>query len=872
MNPNATNLARTPLAGRRAALLWLAVATFFSGCHEDSHVPADRLEIVSGNNQAQLTGQLLGEPLVVRALGKRSLDLLGRKKARIPAAGVPVTFELDAPTTESTGTIDEPPANGGGGSGLPAGAAGGPEGKPTPSPDPVLLRGSNDQIGRQLLVVNTDEDGLARVFVQLGTGSGGWNVEADIVKRGERIRFSLVSGVRKFQSHTENVIGGKVDLSLSMAEPAGDERIPVHQVVYRVVGEPPGAGGPATLKNPRDRTDPGGLQRAPTELTLGDRPGVYQVLAEISSDAPGGTGPESHPFRGIVFHVVAMDWIRIGLWLASGLLLFVLGVRLLGSGVLLLTGDHMERAVASWSQNRGVGYLGGALCGFAFQSSSLVTSHLSSLANGGLLTSARSVGILAGAAAGGTILTQILALELGSFAAPCLLAGILVIVLRGRSHLRPWAWVFLGVGLILLGWNLLRESIELAALSETLRTEVLLQRTPADHGYPAYAANFLAYCAIGGAAGFLLRTSNLLVVVAMMLALQGVISATAAVPIVLGANLGAAVMVFLLTRGKRREARSVALVAVGLQLFGFFLAVVLSLVVINDQPAFLHLVDALTPGQLQPLNHNPARHVAMAHTLHNVFAGLIGVILSKRVLRLGDRLLPTSSVTEVKPHRLDPQLVTVPSLALRQATAEVIYLSEVGRKTVAEAFDAFRYSNLDLAEQVIRRAETTTAIYQDLGLFLVEVSQNQLTRANAHQIDILQSAAESQLRIGELAERLRDLASRRIEEKIEATEEIDRDLGETYDLVVAQFGNIIGLLRQRDARAEEQAAKMVERLAKFSTRVEAYWERRLQQAEGPNSPLELHLQTIIYQEAFSILFRVAAELGHVAQRMRLFTP
>ena len=232
-------------------------------------------------------------------------------------------------------------------------------------------------------------------------------------------------------------------------------------------------------------------------------------------------------------------------------------------------------------------------------------------------------------------------------------------------------------------------------------------------------------------------------------------------------------------------------------------------------------------------------------------------------------MLPPATTDAVTPHQLDPHLLEVPALAIRQAAAEAIYLTEIGRKTVAEAFDAFRYQDLQLSEQVVRRAETMTSIYRNLSLFLVEVSENQLHRAAAGQLEILQGAAESQVRIGELAERLRDLASRRVEEQISANEEAERDLGEAYDLVVAQFGNILSLLRQQDSRTEENAAKLVERLAKFSARVEGYWRQRA--TNTSTSAVDAHLQTLIYHEAFGILLRIAERLAHVAQRMRLLS-
>ena len=89
---------------------------------------------------------------------------------------------------------------------------------------------------------------------------------------------------------------------------------------------------------------------------------------------------------------------------------------------------------------------------------------------------------------------------------------------------------------------------------------------------------------------------------------------------------------------------------------------------------------------------------------------------------------------------------------------------------------------------------------------------------------------------------------------------------------MGQFSNILTLLRERDTKTEENAVKLVERLAKLSARVEALWRQRIEQAESKLSPLEVHLQTVVYQEAFGILFRIASHLAHIAEKMRILSP
>jgi phosphate:Na+ symporter len=534
----------------------------------------------------------------------------------------------------------------------------------------------------------------------------------------------------------------------------------------------------------------------------------------------------------------------------------------------------MHLPTGKWAVSRFQGYAGGVLTGAIFESSSLVTSYLASFANGGLLTASGALGLILGANLGSTLLPQILSLRVAWLTAPFLAAGTLLLLLPRRANLGSWGWVFLGAGLVLVGWEVLAESAGLAALSHTFRDEFLFAQVDYGLAFSRYAARFLAYFFTGALAAFLLRTSNLIVVIAMLLAASGTIQVPTAVPLVLGANLGSAAMVFALSLRKRREAKRLALSNLLVQVFGCAGAVVLSLIPIGGRTPFIWLIESVSPARaVADLSGNVATQVACAHTLYNLAAGWVFLAFPWALLGPLDRLLPGAGASaDLKPYLLDRNLISVPSLALRQATEEVVYLTEVCRKTTAEAFDSFRYNDLSLSEQVLRRGEVITGIHREVIQYLVAISENQLARRDATQLKVLQTAADSLARIGEQGERLRDLAARKIEERIGGHEEVDRDLTEAYDLVLAQFANILTLLRHHDPKTEESAVKLVERLAKFSTRIEGQWRQRLETPGSPPAPMSIHLQAVLYQEAFGILFRIAAHLAHIAQSMRILAP
>ncbi len=859
-------------SSRRPLTLALSLGLLVS-CDKPSSPDPTRLSMVQGDHQCGAPEVILKLPLEVRVLGPRSRDWLGRRGSRPPVGGGVVTFALESMREREeqlaeNSEEDEPPA------------------KPDDRLFPTLLRTADEKPDDEprdpwRLKVTTDASGLARAWVRLGRKNGDWRVEASVERpdtgKLEKDHFRLVCGVERIDEVREAAVGEKVPIALKLVkwyDGAGNPvPVPDRRVFFRVVGQPYGTAEEATIRNVRARTEADGVRRH-SEVTLGDRPGLYYVLAEVESAVSEADDPDD-PVRGILFRIVAMDWYLVVAKLIAGGLLFLIGVRFLANGFLLILGPYLHFESGAWRESRVLGYLGGGLVGAIFQSWSTVASHLVSFANGGLLTARGGLMLLLGASLGATVLPQVLSLELSFLTIPLLTLGLVFFLLPRRKGLNSWGWVFLGGGLVLASWSLLVDGTELLSLSERFKTEVIppsLDYTGPASSYFSLASSFFLVLLVGLASGFLLRTSNLLVILAILLASHQVFDVAMAIPLIIGANFGSALLLLARSSFKTREARRLATTGFVFHLLTTVLVSVLSFVPFQGTSLFLLLVDWLTPGYLfYPVPESAGHHVAMAHTLYNLIGGLIFLAWPRGLLGITNRLIPPRTVTEeIKPHKLDQQLIPVPALALRQATQEVVYLTELSQKSIAESFDSFRYGDLKLADHVVRREETISTIHTELTQYLLLVGENQLSRHDATNLEVLQTTAGALFRIGENAERLRDLTARRIEEKVEGSEDTDRELSEVYDLVIAQFDNTVTLVRRRDPRVEESSIKQMERLSKYRTRLEAYWRQRVEESESEGgTSVAVHLQTLIYQEAFDLLFRVASHLSHASQRMRI---
>jgi len=828
-----------------------------TGCYKPP--TADRpalIESISGNHQCALPGEILPKPLVVRVLGQSSRDFLGRRGQRRPLKDQPVTFRFRLEGLAEKSESGKDPS----------------EDSPAFIPDPDGEKEITERLVKK--EVKTDASGTASVWIRLGDKNGDWRIEASIPREGRKDldeQFRVVSGVEKIADNIEATVGSEIPISLRLqARQDNGELAPLEgrTVHMRIAGEPPIRGEPASLNNRRAKTGKDGVRKG-TDLTLGDRAGIYRVLAEIegSEDDP--------PIRGIIFTVMAIDWLRIAVEISVGVIFFLLGVRFLANGFLIVLGPHLHHATGRMAKNRILGYLGGILAGITFQSHSTVTSHLMSFVNGGLLKSRGAMGLLLGALLGATALPQILALRIDFLIAPLAGLGLLLVVLPRSFGLAHWSRIFLGAGLALASWSLLGSGIEQLEMSSRFKSDVLPASLSFQQPWAVMAGSFAYLLLAGAGIGLVLRTSNLVVIIAMLLASRGILGPLSMVPLIIGANLGTGLSSLFRSFFKNRGTCRLGICLLVIHLLTTILFSVLSLMPREGTSLLLWFIDQVTPGSLfHPLRENVEFHIAMTHTFYNLAASLIFLVLPGIATGLASLVLPAKrGADDLKPYRLDENLIPVPGLALRQVLEEICYLAELCQKNIAEAFDSFRYSDMNLAGQVARREEIIAGIHREASRYLVLVQENQLSRRESTEIEKLQSSVAALSRVGEAAELLRELASRRIEDKIQPAEEMDRDLGEIYELIMKQFSNIMVLLRSPTNRLEESAVKTVERLAKFRSRLETQWKQRIEQAnENSEDQVLLHVQTSAYQQAFDALFQAASHLGHIAERMRLLSP
>ncbi len=312
-----------------------------------------------------------------------------------------------------------------------------------------------------------------------------------------------------------------------------------------------------------------------------------------------------------------MDLTQIVLGLVAGLALFLYGVGRLAAGMRAAAGDRMQRLLARATTNRFAGVLTGAAATAVLDSSSVTIIMVVALVDAGLLTFARSLGVILGANVGTTVSSQLIALDVQRYAPLALAAGLLVGVLARRRHPEGrWAHAgtaLFGLGLVFFGLA------QMGAAVEPLKASGRFAAWMAGLERPAVGV------AVGALTTLVIQSSSATLGMAITLASQGLLTLPAGVAVMLGAEVGTCADTLVATLGRSREALRAGVfhllfnaAGVGVGVWG---------------------VEALS-AFARALGGDTARQIATAHVAFNVLGVAAALLVLGPAARALERLIP----------------------------------------------------------------------------------------------------------------------------------------------------------------------------------------------------------------------------------------
>ncbi len=472
------------------------------------------------------------------------------------------------------------------------------------------------------------------------------------------------------------------------------------------------------------------------------------------------------------------------LTLIGGLCLFLFGMSVMGDALERRAGKKLSAIIGKLTSNRVVGFLTGLGVTAMIQSSSATTVMAVGFVNSGLMTLKQSISVIMGANIGTTVTSWILSLggiessnfvvqlfKPTSFTPILALIGIAFFMFGKTNKKKDTGTILLGFAVLMFGMDIMSDAVS------------GLRDVPAFRELFVMFKNPILGVIAGAILTAIIQSSSASVGILQALTVTGQISYGAALPIIMGQNIGTCITAIMSSFGTNRNAKRVALAHLSFNVIG---TVVLLIV--------LYIVRAIFAP---PILDVAASHfgIAIAHSIFNVVCTVILLPMAGLLEKLVCRLVP-DSVGKDEKTELDERLLATPALALDSCRRYAVEMANCSIGALKDSiYTLFDYKPA-LAEE-IRQAEEKTDHFEDIiGNYLVKLSSRRTNESESaeaarllHIIGDFERISDHAVNILESAEELRDKEIQFSENALKELSVLSDAVREIADLALGAFTN-----------------------------------------------------------------------------------
>ena len=403
----------------------------------------------------------------------------------------------------------------------------------------------------------------------------------------------------------------------------------------------------------------------------------------------------------------------------GGLALFIYGMTTMGKGLERAAGSKLEKTLEKMTGNVFTALIMGMVVTMVIQSSSATTVMVVGFVNAGIMTLKQSVGVILGANIGTTVTAQILRLSGGdgsgnlfmdllkpkNLAYIIVLVGVIIMMLAKKRRTRDIADIFTGFGILFIGMAVMEGAV--APLADLPQFADLF----------AAISNPVLGVVVGAGVTAIIQSSSASVGILQALSTTGAITYSAAIPIILGQNIGTCITAFLSSLGGSKNARRTAMVHFYFNLIGS-IAFLVAIYAVQYTVGFSFWENPIDKGG-----------IANFHTLFNVTCTLLFLPFTGLLVKLARWSVPTGETQE------EPRFLTTPALALDQAQRCIADMGEAAKSNFHLAIDPM-FGGSAASEEIFREHEAF------LDRAEVEIGRYLTTMHNVRSVDQRRQSAE----------------------------------------------------------------------------------------------------------------------------------
>lgn len=456
----------------------------------------------------------------------------------------------------------------------------------------------------------------------------------------------------------------------------------------------------------------------------------------------------------------------------GGLALFLFGMHAMGEGLSKTSGGRLEKILEKLTSNPLKAVLLGAGVTAVIQSSSATTVMVVGFVNSGIMKLSQAVGIIMGANIGTTATSWILSLsgiegdnlfikllKPSSFSPILAIIGVAYIMFSKREKIKDIGMILIGFAILMTGMDMMSDAVKpLANVPEF--TNILTMFTNPILGMIA-----------GAVLTAVIQSSSASVGILQALCITGAVKYSAAIPIIMGQNIGTCITAMMSSIGASKNAKRAALVHLYFNLIGTTIFM-LVFYAINAIVGFAFMNDSAN-----------AAGIAVVHSIFNVTATVFLLPFSDVLEKLACLTIRDEAEvakTETDADRdfrlLDLRFLDTPGLATEHCRRVAENMCRLTKEAIFTAVETITEFDAKKTERV-RTLESEIDRYEDeLGTYMVKLSQQHLSEKDSHELSIILHCLSDFERISDHAVNLVESSREMFEKKQEFSKKAKEEL------------------------------------------------------------------------------------------------
>ena len=453
------------------------------------------------------------------------------------------------------------------------------------------------------------------------------------------------------------------------------------------------------------------------------------------------------------------------LTLLCGLALFLYGMDVMGNSLKKSAGRKLKTILGTLTSNKLKGFLLGLGVTAVIQSSSATTVMVVGFVNSGTMLLSQAVGVIMGANVGTAVtawLTALNGIEGGAEAASFLnwlkpdawmpilaVIGIMLIMFSKKSKMKDVGAILMGFAVLMTGMSIMSDAVS------------GLKNDPGFCRLLTLFENPILGVLAGTVLTAVVQSSSASVGILQALAMgTGAISFGAAIPIILGQNIGTCITAMISSLGANKNGKRTAFVHLYFNIIGvvFWLLMYYLVGWLLDLSGVFDLFGLANGTMID------AWGIAAVHTVFKILSVLLIAPFSRLLEKLACLTVRgTDKKGDEYTDMLDERLLDTPSVALDRSRTVACQMAEISINSLKKSLRLFESYDSKLAEE-IRAEEDKVDVYEDiLGSYLVKLSERDMDASDSHEVTKLlhmigdfERISDHSVNIVESAEELKD--------------------------------------------------------------------------------------------------------------------